>query len=64
MTSSMITITNKCGHHRDDLNAVVLLVIAGEISERTAFQCPSWSCMRIVFYVDVIEGDLLLLGAK
>ena len=65
--TSFVTIESKCGHHRADLNAVVMLVLAGNISGRTALQCPSWPCMKIAFYIDVFDDapDLVLLeGSK
>jgi hypothetical protein len=66
--ASFITIESKCGHHRADLNAVVMLVLAGNITSRTALQCPSWPCMKIAFYIDVLDDrpDLVLFegGAK
>jgi len=46
----MISIECKCSHHRDDLKAIVMYVIAGSIVPDTWIPCLT--CHKIAFYIE------------
>ncbi len=49
----MVSIECKCPHHRDDLKAIVMYVISGNITPDTWIPCLT--CRKIAFYVEEIR---------
>ena len=52
----MILIERKCSHHRKDLKAIVMHVIAGSIAPDAWIPCLT--CRKIAFYVEEVDDGV------